>query len=106
MSSTIFLNQKDGKFGPYYSRKIDDKYLNVTVKDNKEVSVKYGGDSPVIASPKSNEYGDYYIMEVMGKRYFGSEGKSQHGKYFKLKEAPEREEGSRPQGGDTYGSRG
>lgn len=50
---TLFFNKKEGKYGTYYSKKVNDKYMNVNLKEGELPTVHYDGAAIEVRATKN-----------------------------------------------------
>lgn len=102
--ATYFLNEKDGKFGKYYTnvgkKKPDDIDINVSFGKQPETLLVKIGDEKVYANKRTGAKGEYYITDYGDNGLlFASMGESAYGPYCRVS-LVEKQEKSAPQGKD------
>lgn len=102
---TVFLNEKEGQYGKYYSGKKEDVSYFVNPKEDGSISVKIDGEVHI---PNANGNGEGYNFVLGNERVFVNMGKSEFGPYAKLdfvanlKKSPEDEGTPKVTASKTY----
>lgn len=108
---TIFLSEKEGKNGKFYSRNLgtkeDKNYLTCNVDEaSGELSVRFEGKTSKHEA-KTNDYGNFWEVDVLSGSFYVNPGASKWGPYLRFKEKEEVPEGadSPPARRESYGDR-
>lgn len=113
-NASTFFNERNGKYGTFYSAKLPngtggDDSATITELQDGTIGVKVNDGERQVYQPKTNQHGPYFVVDLPIGRCFVSKGENKIGVFYKARVAPERpapgQPGSRPERPAAYGGR-